>query len=107
MLIESWKRLPQGLRRIVGFVLKAVLTFGAFYLLLNHSIEDESGQPIVIWDAIVEHLATIEMDTFYPGFFCWRQVSKSSALSPACCVGIFSSVDKEFDSILVILWVRF
>ena len=66
MLIESWKRLPQGLRRIVGFVLKAVLTFGAFYLLLNHSIEDESGQPIVIWDAIVEHLATIEMDTFLP-----------------------------------------
>ena len=59
MVIKGWKRLPKGLRQTIGLVLKGGLTFGAFYLLLNHSIEDEAGKPIVIWDAIVEHMATI------------------------------------------------
>ena len=83
MVIEAWKRLPQGLRQTIGLGLKAGLTFGAFYLLLNHSIEGDDGESIVIWDAIVEHMATIEMDTFLP----WVLLAAGIKV-----IGIFSSM---------------
>jgi len=83
MVIKGWKKLPQGLRQTVGLLLKATLTFGAFYLLLNHAIEDESGKSIVIWDAIVEHMATIEMATFLP----WVLLAAGIKV-----IGIFSSM---------------
>ena len=83
MVIKGWKKLPQGLRQTVGLLLKATLTFGAFYLLLNHAIEDESGKSVVIWDAIVEHMATIEMATFLP----WVLLAAGIKV-----IGIFSSM---------------
>ena len=66
MVIAAWKKLPQGLRRAVGFSLKAALTIGAFYLLLTHSIDDESGHPISISQAIADHLVQIELADFLP-----------------------------------------
>lgn len=66
MVMAAWKKLPQGLRRVVGFSLKAALTIGAFYLLLTHSIDDESGNPISISQAIADHLVKIELAEFLP-----------------------------------------
>lgn len=66
MLRASWKKLPQGLRSGLSALMKGFFTFGAFYLLLNHSIEDDSGASISILDAISEHIVKIELSSFLP-----------------------------------------
>ena len=62
---NPWKKLPQGLRKAITLGAKATLTVGAFYLLLNHQIED-GDQKITIWRAIRSNVGQIDPNVFVP-----------------------------------------
>ena len=64
-LYGRWKRLPARPRQIIVFLVKAVLTVGAVYLLLTHHI-DAQGRRITIFQAITEHRGSLAPDIFIP-----------------------------------------
>lgn len=53
-------------RTFFSTVGKALLTVGAFYLLLTHKIKDESGQAQTIWSAVQAHMQEIRWNVFVP-----------------------------------------
>ena len=61
-----WSLLPRGLRRCLVWGAKAVLTGGAFYLLLSHPIETASGDTVAVWRALAEHLGGLDPSAFVP-----------------------------------------
>ncbi|MEO0811522.1 MAG: lysylphosphatidylglycerol synthase domain-containing protein, partial [Myxococcota bacterium] len=63
---QRYGALPSGLRRTIGFVLKAAVTIAAFYFLLSAKIPTEDGGRIAVIDAIRENLAVIDPATFWP-----------------------------------------
>lgn len=65
-VMSSWRRLPDGVRAALGFVFKAVLTVGAFYLLLTHKIDAGDGQRISIAQAIRDHVRELDLAQFWP-----------------------------------------
>jgi glycosyltransferase 2 family protein len=65
-MVSMWRRLPLGLRRLLGVGLKAVITLGAFYLLLNHRIDAGDGTHLSIWQAIRGQLATLTLAKLLP-----------------------------------------
>ena len=64
-MITWWKSLPQGLRKVVSTLLKALLTVGAFYLLLTHEVTAD-GQKIAIASAIRDHLSELDASQLVP-----------------------------------------
>lgn len=67
-LLSAYRRLPVTLRRGLSFATKLGLTVGAFYLLLNHKIQDADGHWITTWEAIRRELPEIQARTFWT--FC-------------------------------------
>ncbi len=47
-------------------IIKIVLTIAAFYLLLNHKVQDGSGSVITTWQAISQKLPSLELKTLLP-----------------------------------------
>lgn len=62
----QWQRLPDAVRSAIGFTLKAVLTIGAFYLLLAHQLDTGEGHRVSIAQAIRDHLRDVDPATFWP-----------------------------------------
>jgi glycosyltransferase 2 family protein len=58
--------MSEAQRRILSTLVKAVLTVGAFYLLLTHGIDDGAGGKVSIAAAIKERLRDIDWLTFLP-----------------------------------------
>ena len=81
-VVASWRRLPDSVRSALGFVLKAVLTVGAFWLLLTHHIEAD-GQRVTIAQAIREHLRDLDLSKFWPLIIIAASVK---------AVGVFASM---------------
>ncbi len=65
---SGWHRVPPGLRSFITTTLKAVLTVGAFYLLLAHEMPTADGRRITTFQAIKEHIPNIDVTTFW--LFC-------------------------------------
>ena len=65
-MLTLWKSLPPTVRRWFTLVLKATLTVGAFYLLLNHQVDDGEGGKVSILNAILDHISELEMEVFIP-----------------------------------------
>ncbi|MEE8408997.1 MAG: lysylphosphatidylglycerol synthase transmembrane domain-containing protein [Myxococcota bacterium] len=82
-MIKAWKALPETLRRYVVLTAKAGLTIGAFYLLFTHEIPAGDGRKILIWDSIVENMASITWAVFIPFILAATAIK---------FVGIFSSM---------------
>ncbi len=59
-----WRGLPQRLRSLISFAVKAVITVGAFYLLLTHEISAEGAGRIPIYRAIGDYINTVDQTTF-------------------------------------------
>jgi len=64
-LRSSWRQLPQPLRTVITTVFKAVITVGAFYLLLTHEVRNEEGEHVVAFRAIVDYLPKIQASVFW------------------------------------------
>jgi len=64
-LRTSWNRLPPRLRGITTTLLKALITVGAFYLLLSHEVRTDDGQHMTAFQAIVDYLPRIDAGTFW------------------------------------------
>ena len=74
---------PSPLKRGLGLALKFALTFGAFYLLLNHTIDNDEGEPVRILDVIVEGIAQLS----------WSQVAFWAGLATVSkALGILASM---------------
>jgi len=71
------------MRSILTTTIKAVLTVGAFYLLLSHKVEAEDGRHITTFTAIREHLPEIDLAVF------WRFIFFATGIK---IVGILSSM---------------
>ncbi len=56
---KAWKSLPEGVRSWISVAIKVVITFGAFYLLLTHEVEDGQGGRISVWGAAVTYVPQI------------------------------------------------
>ncbi len=78
-----WKSLNPTLRSIITTTIKAVLTVGAFYLLLSHKVDTEDGRRITTFAAILEHIDEIDPAVF------WRFIFLATAVK---VVGIGSSM---------------
>lgn len=83
MLKSFWNGLSPALRSIISTTLKAVLTVGAFYLLLSHKVHTEDGRHITTFAAIGEHINEIDMSVF------WRFIFFATAIK---IVGIAASM---------------
>lgn len=66
VLRNPWNSLPPAMRRFVGIGLKALATFGAFYLLLTHSVRGADGESMTIAAAIGAHLDEVDPMMFVP-----------------------------------------
>jgi glycosyltransferase 2 family protein len=77
------KQLPEGPRKAAAIALKALVTVGAFYLLLTHSTDGGDGKKIRIIDAIRENVATLELASFLPFVLAAAGIK---------AIGIFSSM---------------
>ncbi len=64
----TWRGLPPRARSFVTTGLKALVTVGAFYLLLTHKVTTEDGRHITTFQAIVEHIPNIDASRFW--LFC-------------------------------------
>lgn len=82
-LRASWNRLPPSVRSAVNTVVKAIVTVGAFYLLLTHEVRTESGEHVTAYRAILDYLPRIEAGTF------WTFVIMATAIKS---IGILSSI---------------
>jgi len=65
---NAWLRVPPGARSAITTILKALITVGAFYLLLAHKVTTEDGRHVTTFQAIREHIAEIDTSTFW--MFC-------------------------------------
>lgn len=79
-MLNFWNRIPTRLRTGSKILAKLALTFGAFYLLFNHSIQTEDGQTIKIIGALQDNIAKLEMGQFLP----WLG---AAALIKVCGIG--------------------
>ena len=80
---DARNRLPSGLRVALRFTLKAALTLGAFYLLLNHKVDAGDGTRITIAAAVREHLRELDPARFWPLILVAASVK---------AVGVFASM---------------
>ena len=64
-LKSSWQSLPSGVRTTISTLLKALVTVGAFYLLLTHEVRNEQGEHVVAFRAILDYLPKIHPETFW------------------------------------------
>lgn len=67
-VLAAYRRVPVQLRRVLSLAVKVGLTFGAFWLLLSHKVQDASGEWISTFEAIRRELPGIEPRTFWA--FC-------------------------------------
>ncbi len=67
-LRNAWLRVSPGLRFCVTTLLKAIITVGAFYLLLTHEVTSGDGRRVTTFQAVTEHIPNIDMRTFW--VFC-------------------------------------
>jgi glycosyltransferase 2 family protein len=82
--IPLWKSLPPRVRSLITFLLKAVVTVGAFYLLLSHKITPAGGGPKASALAVIrDYLPGIDMAVF------WRFIFIATAIK---AVGIACSI---------------
>ncbi|MBI5510313.1 MAG: flippase-like domain-containing protein [Deltaproteobacteria bacterium] len=65
-MLSLWRGLGKGTRRAVSLVVKALLTVGAFYLLLTHRLQDGGGGQITIWEAVRDNLGGVRLEVFVP-----------------------------------------
>jgi uncharacterized membrane protein YbhN (UPF0104 family) len=72
----------RSLRSVATTLVKAVLTVGAFWLLLRHPIED-AGEKVPMWQAILDHIGEMNPATF------WKFVVLAAATK---FVGILASM---------------
>ena len=79
----AWQQLPQRLRSTITTSLKALITVGAFYLLLTHEVRTEDGRHVTTLRAIQEHIPEIDLATF------WKFCLAATAIK---FVGILSSM---------------
>lgn len=63
---KIWAQLPASLRKFLSVLIKALLTGGAFYLLLTHPIDSGDGTKTRIVTAITEHVGELELSRFLP-----------------------------------------
>ncbi len=80
---NAWRSVPPRMRSIITTVVKAVITVGAFYLLLSHKVQSEDGRHITTFAAIQEHLPEIDPAVF------WRFVFLATGIK---IVGILASM---------------
>ncbi len=80
---NRWRSLPPRVRSIITTAVKAVITVGAFYLLLSHKVEAEDGRHITTFTAIREHLPEIDLAVF------WRFIFLATGIK---IVGIVASM---------------
>lgn len=66
-----WRGIPQRLRSFISFAVKAVITVGAFYLLLTHEISAQGAGRVPIYRAISDYINTVDRTTFV----CWLIVA--------------------------------
>jgi hypothetical protein len=67
-LRAAWLRVPPGARSVLSTSLKALITAGAFWLLLTHQIRTDDGRHITTFQAIREHIPKVDRTTFW--LFC-------------------------------------
>ncbi len=67
-----WRGLPTRVRNATGNTVKAVITVGAFYMLLTHPVDGGEGVgKIPIYHAILDYVGTVDARTF----FVWSLVA--------------------------------
>ncbi|MFQ5458011.1 MAG: YbhN family protein [Myxococcota bacterium] len=86
-----------GTRRILFNLLKAAITFGAFYLLLTHKVPQEDGTRISALQMIIDHLPEIDARTFWTFVFAATGVK---------IIGIISSMTR-WHVLLIAQGIRF
>jgi uncharacterized membrane protein YbhN (UPF0104 family) len=72
-----------SLRSAMRFALKVLVTVGAFYLLLTHTVRTESGESVTALRAILDYLPEIQAGVF------WRYTLLAAAIKAA---GILASM---------------
>ena len=83
--------------RIFLNILKAVATFGAFYLLLTHGVKNEDGTEVSAFRTIVDYIPRIDARTF------WIFVAVSAGVK---AIGILSSMTR-WHVLLIAQGIRF
>ena len=64
-LKQAWSSLNPTLRAWLSTMVKAVITVGAFYLLLSHHVTTDDGRSVTTFAAIREYIPNINMDDFW------------------------------------------
>jgi hypothetical protein len=64
-LKQFWSNLNPTLRAWLSTAVKAVITVGAFYLLLSHQVTTDDGRSVTTFTAIREFIPNINMDDFW------------------------------------------
>jgi len=83
VLKRAWLGVPQRTRSIITTTAKAIITVGAFYLLLTHKVTTDDGRHITTFQAIAEHIPNIDVRTF------WKFVAAAACIK---FVGILASM---------------
>jgi glycosyltransferase 2 family protein len=82
-LRDGWQRVPARGRSLITTGLKAVVTVGAFYLLLSHEVRTEDGTHVTAFRAILDYLPNIDPVVF------WQFVALAACIK---FVGILASM---------------
>lgn len=64
-LKQGWSNLNPTLRSWLSTAVKAVITVGAFYLLLSHQVTTDDGRSVTTFTAIREFIPNIDMGNFW------------------------------------------